>query len=231
MIPDVPGRPCTDAAASQGRAEGTAAAPRTLDGPRVSVGDTAGRQQQVIDFAHLKRVVPLATVLDHYGVLTTLKRSGRQLAGPCPLHNGSGREFVADLNSNVWHCFAPGCNRGGSIIDFVAQRERVDAKQAAHLIAHAFAVVPQPPPPNPQRTDVMTSNHPSHKAFVIEDREPIAGEQQKGFWTRVGSAWRHADGRGYQVQIIPGVAVSGRIVLREWTDEDDTEAKKTGRTK
>lgn len=76
MIPDVPGRPLTDAAASQGRADGTAAVPRNLDGPRLSVGDTAGRQQQVIDFAHLKRVVPLASVLEHYGVLTTLRRSG-----------------------------------------------------------------------------------------------------------------------------------------------------------
>jgi hypothetical protein len=62
------------------------------------------------------------------------------------------------------------------------------------------------------------NTRPSHRVFVVEDRED--GSEQSGFWTRVGAAWPHGDGRGLNVQIIPGVSISGRLVLREYTDED-----------
>jgi len=63
------------------------------------------------------------------------------------------------------------------------------------------------------------NGRPSHRAYVIEDRD---GEhtEQSGFWTRIGSAWPHKDGKGLNVQLVPGIAVSGRIVLREYTEED-----------
>jgi hypothetical protein len=64
------------------------------------------------------------------------------------------------------------------------------------------------------------NGRPSHRAYVIEDRDADGGNQQSGFWTRIGSAWPHKDGKGLNVQLVPGVAVSGRLVLREYTDED-----------
>ena len=65
----------------------------------------------------------------------------------------------------------------------------------------------------------MTNTRPSHRAYVIEDAEGDQTEQ-KGFWTKIGSAWPHKDGKGLNVQLVPGIAVSGRLVLREYTDED-----------
>jgi single-stranded DNA-binding protein len=59
------------------------------------------------------------------------------------------------------------------------------------------------------------------KAFVVEDKEE--GSEEKPFWTRVGSAWPHGDGKGLNIQIASGVAVSGRLVLREYTDDKDAE--------
>ena len=41
----------------------------------------------------------------------------------------------------------------------------------------------------------------------------------KTYWTKVGAAWPHKDGKGLTVSISPGISVSGRIVLREWTEE------------
>jgi hypothetical protein len=35
---------------------------------------------------------------------------------------------------------------------------------------------------------------PSHVAYHVRDR----GEGQKSFWTRIGSAWAHADGKGFR---------------------------------
>jgi hypothetical protein len=54
-----------------------------------------------------------------------------------------------------------------------------------------------------------TNKAPSHVAYHVRDR----GEGQKSFWTRVGAAWAHADGKGFNVQleIMP---LDGRISLR-----------------
>jgi len=62
------------------------------------------------------------------------------------------------------------------------------------------------------------------KAFVVEDKEE--GSDEKSFWTRVGSAWPHGDGKGLNIQIASGVAVSGRLVLREYTEKDAEEDEK-----
>ena len=72
----------------------------------------------------------------------------------------------------------------------------------------------------------MSGGSPSHKCFVVEDRGE--GEDKDAFWTRCGSAWPHKDGKGLNVQIASGLAVSGRLVLREYTEED---ARRTRRTK
>lgn len=49
---------------------------------------------------------------------------------------------------------------------------------------------------------------PIYAAYKVRDVEG-----QKGFWTRVGSAWAHADGKGFNIQL-DAVALDGRIVLR-----------------
>ena len=52
------------------------------------------------------------------------------------------------------------------------------------------------------------SKAPTHVAYHVRNRE--GGE---GFWTRIGSAWPHADGNGFNVQI-ETVPLDGRITLR-----------------
>ena len=102
-------------------------------------------------FEQLRRVVPLAAVLEKYGVLHELKRIGASHKGCCPIHNGSNRrQFVCDLQKNVWKCFSPHCDRGGGVLEFVAAMERVDLLESARLIAGWFAVgtsthKPKPP--------------------------------------------------------------------------------------
>ena len=70
----------------------------------------------------------------------------------------------------------------------------------------------------------MSGERPSHKVFVVEDRQE--GDDKDAFWTRVGSAWPHKDGKGLNMQLASGVAVSGRVVLREYTQEDEEHDKK-----
>lgn len=53
-----------------------------------------------------------------------------------------------------------------------------------------------------------TSKSPSHVAYQVRD-----GKGDKGFWTRIGAAWQHADGKGFNIQL-ECVPLDGRITLR-----------------
>jgi hypothetical protein len=59
------------------------------------------------------------------------------------------------------------------------------------------------------------SKAPSHIAYHVRDREG-----KKSFWTRIGSAWAHADGKGFnlQLEIVP---LDGRVSLRIATEKKD----------
>jgi hypothetical protein len=52
------------------------------------------------------------------------------------------------------------------------------------------------------------SKAPSHIAYQVRDREG-----KKSFWTRIGTAWQHADGKGFNVQL-EAVPLDGRVTLR-----------------
>lgn len=40
----------------------------------------------------------------------------------------------------------------------------------------------------------------------------------KGYWTRIGAAWQHRNGHGYDVQL-ETLPLDGRVTLRELRDE------------
>ena len=65
-----------------------------------------------------------------------------------------------------------------------------------------------------QSTNTQTKKVPSHAVYHINDR----GE--KSFWTRIGSAWQHTDGKGFNVQI-DCVPLDGRIALRIASEKKD----------
>ncbi len=58
-------------------------------------------------------------------------------------------------------------------------------------------------------------NNPNYAAYHVRGR---AGT--KGFWTRIGSAWQHADGKGFNVQL-EVVPLDGRVTLRVEADQKD----------
>lgn len=126
------------------------------------------------------------------------------------------------LTSNNWHCFGA-CDRGGGVLDFVALRERVSIADAAQLIAEWFALSPSSatsPRRQPRRKVMSTSSKPSHRVYVVEDRPgEDPSNEQKAYWTRIGSAWPHADGKGLNC-LLSALPIGNRIVLREYTDED-----------
>ena len=64
-------------------------------------------------------------------------------------------------------------------------------------------------------TTNTASKAPSHVAYQVRDREG-----QKAFWTRIGTAWAHADGKGFNIQL-EALPLDGRIVLRVASEKKD----------
>jgi transposase len=100
-----------------------------------------------LDFAHLKRQLPMARVLDHLGLTARLKGSGPQRRCACPIHRGDGRgrTFSVNLAVNVYQCFDAQCGSQGDVIDLWAALSQRDVRAAALDLVHVFGLEPSPP--------------------------------------------------------------------------------------
>lgn len=58
------------------------------------------------------------------------------------------------------------------------------------------------------------SKKPSHEAFVV------TGEGESAFWTKLGAAWPHDDGKGYNLELV-GLPLTGKLVIREPKEASD----------
>src|SRR5206468_1764805 len=118
-----------------------------------------------------------------------LQRVGSQLRGRCPIHKGANaRQFAVDLQKGLWRCFGD-CNRGGGSLELVAEIEHLALREAAVLVAQWFAIADQERvsvQSHQQKGHQAMSGKPSHKVFVVEDRE-TEGDDNDAFWTRIGS--------------------------------------------
>jgi hypothetical protein len=178
--------------------------------------------RESLDFEHIRRTVPLALIIARYGLDAELERVGSQLRGRCPIHQGTNvQQFAVDLRKGVWRCFGD-CNRGGGSLELVAEIEHLELREAAALVSRWFAIA-HPRPVRVQRHQLKgvqaMSGRPSHKVFVVEDRE-TEGEGNDAFWTRIGSAWPNKDGKGFNIAL-SALPINGRLVLREYTPDDE----------
>src|ERR1041384_7186413 len=99
-----------------------------------------------VNFAEIRAKVSLEDVLVRLYGLTTLKREGDTLIGPCPVHGrDSPRAFHADVVKNVWHCFSR-CQGGGNQLDLVAKKEGIGIREAALKLQAMFLGDAGPPP-------------------------------------------------------------------------------------
>jgi hypothetical protein len=107
-------------------------------------GEDAGSEGIFIDFAHLKRQLPLAQVLAHLGLSARLRGSGAQRRCACPLHRGDarGRSFSVNLEENVFCCFDKRCGKHGDVIDLWAELRHVSLREAAIDLVATFGLEP-----------------------------------------------------------------------------------------
>jgi hypothetical protein len=65
-----------------------------------------------------------------------------------------------------------------------------------------------PSPTSAERFDV----------FIVDEYKDKTGEE-KSNWTRIGSAWPHKDGKGFNAEL-RALPVSGKLVLRRYETQD-----------
>ncbi len=62
-------------------------------------------------------------------------------------------------------------------------------------------------------------NYPSHNVFHVP-------EGKNAFWTKIGAAWEHKDGDGYNIELDLVPLRQGRIVLRKYEPQTNEEENK-----
>ena len=96
-----------------------------------------------VDFRIIKAAVTMQMVLDHYDI--TLKKSGHELRGKCPIHRGSNnKHFSVNVSKNVFKCFFAQCDAHGNVLDFVAAMEQCSVREAATKLTDWFAMGESP---------------------------------------------------------------------------------------
>ena len=61
--------------------------------------------------------------------------------------------------------------------------------------------------------NVNTGRKPDQIAYSVKD-----SPDGKGYWNRVGAAWKHRDGQGTEI-ILDSTPINGRISLRDQRDQ------------
>ncbi len=61
-------------------------------------------------------------------------------------------------------------------------------------------------------TENTTGKAPTHTAYQIRENG------DRGYWTRIGAAWAHRDGKGFNIQL-DAVPLDGKITLRVPSEE------------
>jgi transposase len=118
----------------------------TTAGPLTVTPRPAPGEQVFLDFAHLKRQLPLARVLDQLGLTAKLRGRGPQRRCACPIHRGDGRgtSFSVNLDEHVFHCFDAGCEKHGDVIDLWAAVHHLSLRDAALDLVQTFHLEPAP---------------------------------------------------------------------------------------
>ena len=100
----------------------------------------------------LARVRDAADIVTVVSEVLSLKKAGRNHLGLCPFHGEKTPSFSVSREKGTYYCF--GCKRGGDVIDFVMELERLSFTEAIERLAERFGVeLPLASPESRRRHD------------------------------------------------------------------------------
>jgi len=80
----------------------------------------------------IKRSVDLVALVESRGI--KLKKNGKGYMGLCPFHADHQPSLSINIEKNLWQCF--GCSKGGDVITFVQEFDKVGFKEAVEVLAN-----------------------------------------------------------------------------------------------
>ena len=120
-----------------------------------------------------------------------LKQKGRRFWGCCPFHNEKTASFSVDSEAQLYYCF--GCHKGGTVINFVMDMERMDFMDAVRLLADRAHMEVPARSRNPQ--DSAASRDERERLYEINRQ--AAKFYHDNLWTGDGAeALNYLYGRG-----------------------------------
>ena len=83
-------------------------------------------------------VLAAIDIVQLIGQSVKLTRRGREFVGLCPFHQEKTPSFYVVPHKQLFHCF--GCKATGNAIDFVIKRDRIEFRDALHLLARQAGI-------------------------------------------------------------------------------------------
>lgn len=80
-----------------------------------------------------EEIIQKNDIVELVGEYVKLKRAGSTYAGKCPFHNDKSPSFYVWPRSQSFFCF--GCKKGGDVISFLMEIEKITFKEALSLLA------------------------------------------------------------------------------------------------
>ena len=78
-----------------------------------------------------------------------LERRGRRYFALCPFHSEKSPSFCIEPSKQFFYCF--GCNKGGSVIQFIMNIEQLDFLEALKFLAERAGIALPEPDDNEER--------------------------------------------------------------------------------
>src|SRR5258708_11794963 len=94
----------------------------------------------------IQRVKDSTDIVSVVGEYVPLKKAGASYKGLCPFHSEKAPSFGVSRSRNGFHCF--GCGKGGNVITFIMEMEKIGFPEALRLLADKAGIVL----PKPQET-------------------------------------------------------------------------------
>ena len=87
----------------------------------------------------IETVRDTADLLEIVQETVQLKRQGSDYRGPCPFHNGTGRNFAVIPKKNLYYCFV--CHAAGDVFTWYRERFGMDYPTAVREVARRYGIV------------------------------------------------------------------------------------------
>ncbi|MBI3495455.1 DNA primase, partial [Candidatus Berkelbacteria bacterium] len=77
-------------------------------------------------------------IVEFIGQYVTLKKAGSNYKAPCPFHQEKTPSFMVSHDKQIFKCF--GCSRGGDVITFLMEQEKLEFREALQILADKVGV-------------------------------------------------------------------------------------------